>query len=539
MYLLKVFAFFLCSSIFLTAYAQLESDSISAMPQVTVESNRLNNFALGSKIQRIDSLAIQNLSSNNLGDLLSQHTSLFVKAYGAGQMSTISSRGTGASQTAILWNGFNLQGPTLGQSDFSTIPVNFLDKVNVQYGGSSALFGSGAVGGVIHLNNDPSFDKGHSLHLSGIAGSYKNIYTGINYQISKRRFISNVRYFNTYGKNDFKISKLYERKQYNAEVDQEGVLVENYYKINDNQTINLRVWLQDILREVPSENEKQIAQTQNKFLRISSEWKKSGPKVSYFVRSAYFNEQLNYKDGLSYLTKFQTSITETESKVKVRENQSLNVGLNNTYNEATNKNYVIPRQQNRTALFGSYLVRNFIPNWNGSLNIRQEIVGKRPVPFIPSFGVTGIIINGLSIRANVSRNYRLPTFNDLYWQPGGNVDLKPELGWSQDLGISARTTAGIFKPELNVTFFNSNINNYIIWLPGADWWTPMNVQSVWSRGIENTFNVRADIDKLRIDLSLNYTYTLSTNQKSTSSNDGSLKKQLIYVPIYTGHGQFA
>lgn len=40
------------------------------------------------------------------------------------------------------------------------------------------------------------------------------------------------------------------------------------------------------------------------------------------------------------------------------------------------------------------------------------------------------------LHINLSRNYRLPGLNDLYWNPGGNPDLLPEQANSAELGYS-------------------------------------------------------------------------------------------------------
>ncbi|MCS2983587.1 TonB-dependent receptor [Bacteroides xylanisolvens] len=40
------------------------------------------------------------------------------------------------------------------------------------------------------------------------------------------------------------------------------------------------------------------------------------------------------------------------------------------------------------------------------------------------------------LKVSISRNYRFPTLNDLYFLPGGNPNLKNEQGFSYDAGVS-------------------------------------------------------------------------------------------------------
>ena len=75
--------------------------------------------------RKLDTLVLQSKSTSSLSDLLIQHSPVFIKTYGPGGTSTASFRGTTASHTLVLWNGFQLNAPSLGQVDFSTIPVFF------------------------------------------------------------------------------------------------------------------------------------------------------------------------------------------------------------------------------------------------------------------------------------------------------------------------------------------------------------------------------------------------------------------------------
>jgi iron complex outermembrane receptor protein len=64
--------------------------------------------------------------------------------------------------------------------------------------------------------------------------------------------------------------------------------------------------------------------------------------------------------------------------------------------------------------------------------------GREWTPIIPAFFIDGVLSEKGNIvaKASVSRNYRFPTLNDLYFLPGGNPDLKKESGWTYDAGLS-------------------------------------------------------------------------------------------------------
>src|ERR1043165_3827875 len=94
-----------------------------------------------------------------LSTLLSQQMPVFVKSYSFNGLATLHFRGASAAQSQVLWNGVPIQNASLGVADVSTMPVLFMNKVSVVYGGSGALLGSGNVGGALLLENEqPLFD---------------------------------------------------------------------------------------------------------------------------------------------------------------------------------------------------------------------------------------------------------------------------------------------------------------------------------------------------------------------------------------------
>lgn len=69
-------------------------------------------------------------------------------------------------------------------------------------------------------------------------------------------------------------------------------------------------------------------------------------------------------------------------------------------------------------------------------------------------------------KASISRNYRFPTLNDLYFLPGGNPDLKSEHGFTYDVGLSFSVgKENVYALSGGINWFDSHIDDWIIWLP--------------------------------------------------------------------------
>ncbi len=69
-----------------------------------------------------------------------------------------------------------------------------------------------------------------------------------------------------------------------------------------------------------------------------------------------------------------------------------------------------------------------------------------------------------------------------------------------------------------------------MWIPQGSFWTPTNVLKVWSRGIENSVDLKLNLRPVLIKLGARYDYVLSTTEQVAPGNENELHKQLIYVP---------
>ncbi|MFM2225114.1 MAG: hypothetical protein RJA07_1316 [Bacteroidota bacterium] len=524
------------------------NDSVFKLKQVNIVSNRGNIFSAGSKKYMMDSVQTNSHSHQSVADLLTDESSLFIKSYGQGSLATSSFRGGSANHTAILWNGFNISSPMNGQLDLSLVPVNLADEISIQYGGSSALWGSGAVSGTIHINNTAKFNQGFSGSINLSGGSFATYHQQASLTYSKKRFVSVIKLFNASAKNNFEYNNIFSADnnkiiQTNAELKNKGILSENYFLINDKQRINLLCWYQHTDRNIPPtmlQASNNSAQT-DKHYRITSEWKYDNSRTTNFVRAAYFNEALIYKDrtyNYADSSRWQTFIAEAESKIKLNHQHLINIGINNTYVAAlATTGYTAIKNNNRLAAFASYLYTTRNDKLKLNISIREELSNHKIVPFTYTLGGDYELTKWLSAKGNISKVYRIPTMNDLYWHPGGNPNLIAESGFSEEIGLKIVAKHKLFVFITQPTIFTKQIDNWIIWLPSISYWTPQNLMNVWSRGMETNSTLAIPIKKIKLSFSVLTNYVVSTNQTAKSLNDAAIDKQLIYVPMYSGNAK--
>ena len=149
-------AFLFC---FLLSFAQEK-----AIDTIYIFDNQLKN---SKKFQKIETLTQEDLLKNttNLSEVLRFQSPVYIKENGRGMVSSPSFRGTSAQQTAFVWNGININSTFLGQGDVNNLSLLGYDQLEIKSGGGSVIYGSGAIGGSIYLNNEIAFYKRFRTNL--------------------------------------------------------------------------------------------------------------------------------------------------------------------------------------------------------------------------------------------------------------------------------------------------------------------------------------------------------------------------------------
>ncbi|HRB38366.1 MAG TPA: Plug domain-containing protein, partial [Bacteroidia bacterium] len=225
-YLLIIFSI-ICTNI------QAQTDTFH-IKVVNIEALRQQDATPGLKFEKIDSISLKQFNTESLSDLLSAESGVLIKNYGPGSLASSSIRGGNANQTAVIWNGFNINNPMLGQTDFSIIPEFFADKISMQYGGGSAQWGSGAVGGAVLLNSSTQFNKGFDAEINVGAGSYGWLRQSFKTNYSNNNWIFKLKVFNEYSPNNFRFQNsitLQKQLQKLPSTQRQGLLGEDVYRL--------------------------------------------------------------------------------------------------------------------------------------------------------------------------------------------------------------------------------------------------------------------------------------------------------------------
>jgi iron complex outermembrane receptor protein len=456
----------------------------------------------------------------NLSEIIQEQTNIFVREYGKGMISGISIRGTGSQHTQIVWNGIPLNSILLGSTDLNTIYLSDFEQITIKKGGSSVDFGSGAIGGIILLNNTPVFKPGLSIENNSQLGSFQSvsnnfklltsndkIYLKFNFQINRSKNDYTYPGFNIINENG-----AYQGLDY---------AFSTGYKINKNIQIYLKTQFNNLDRELSRslyKPEKAKLFTQNHRNIFGLYWKNK----SFYSQTdiAYLYENFRY-----FFNKNSTVNTRSFSNIYYLKNISgykispdKNIVLGNELEIMKgNGEHIGIHQRNKYAIFGVWSQR--IQKLDYRIKLRQEIVQNRNIPPVGAVEINYHFNKQYRFRLNLSNNFRLPTFNDLYWTPGGNPNLLPEKNFSIESGFDINYT--IF--DLHLTGFYINSSDLIKWIPtDKQIWQPVNFDKIIYKGLELETGLRIKLKQLRLTNNLQFTYQLPVNR-----NTG---KILTYTP---------
>lgn len=540
-------------SLFFAMYLSSIGQDTIVLQSVEVTASVIRHEHETTMERKIDTAIIQRLNTVSLSQLLIQYSPVFIKTYGPGGIASASFRGTTASHTLVLWNGFQLNAPSLGQVDFSTIPVFMTDEIDLQWGSRTSA-NSGGLGGVVNINNNKCFNKGLIVDFKQTYGSFNTIGTYLTAGYSGRHCMTRVKVYRSSSDNDFKYNNIaliphQTMKQKNGKFLDNGVMPEFQYQFKKS-LLSLASWNQwshrnhpQIMPNVFNDHTKEYSD--NRFSRNYISYKTYWNTGSVEMKSAYFYEEQHYfletyasngnpvtqinsandadvfhqildlKQNLYKSWKFYSKIQWDHEKV-----------VSNNYDETKLRDIVS---------FYVAINGNPLKNIDLRLTLRNDIVDIESVGFFPTATLSyhTPFLKGLSISAGYSHNYRTPSFNDLYWYPGGNKNLKPENGKTIDFNVKYLLNQDYFHLDIQMGAYVSKVKDWIQWVPTCyRYWTPENLSDVLAKGFEIHFNGNYKYHFWDFSLSGNYVYSHTTDESKYAEQNDIENKQLIYIPLH-------
>jgi len=574
--------FYLLSILVTLFYLQGQCIRILAQ-DITPHENELPEFSLNKivvtasrKLERaieapahvtiITADEIEKSGLSTLSEVLKGISGVEVNDYGPeGSLKTLSIRGSTSSQTLVLINGTRVE-HSHGATDLSQIPIESIERIEVVRGGMSALYGADAIGGVVNIITKKPDKKTFSLkilntgyiprkYIKGYGAQtqeggpdLKDIVDGqkLSLDFSSLKNRSGLRITGSIERASnefiFKDTSNEDRKRINADLNT-GSLYTNISYNSSSTRITLTSFTTYAIKGIPGSLDYPSSDAEERDFQLYGGLNIStnqfiAPWMTLNLSGYYHFNRLDYSDPPSIDSTHKTNTAGIDLNQEILLFPSLlpMYGLNIVY---TDMNSTDTGNHNRTFTGGfiqtevsigeKYKIQpivryDYYTDFGGNLNFR--------------FNIKRTIAQNKILKISFAKTYRAPTFNDLYWPEDafarGNPDLKPETGYSGEIGLTATgnnngsNTNGSFN-TFNVFLFIRYIKDVILWQPQDDGkWAPTNYGRALYPGVE------IDLDKSMWNgykLGLNYTYLYSF----ALSGGLNLKdnKRLPYQPVHS------
>jgi hemoglobin/transferrin/lactoferrin receptor protein len=164
----------LTAMLYAASFMNAQEDTLSekTLGEVVLSANKFSERKrnVSQKIDIITARTIANTNAQNTGDLLINSGNVFVQKSQQGGSSPVI-RGFEASRVLLVVDGIRMNNAIYRAGHLQnviTVDQNILERVEVLYGPSSTLYGSDALGGVVHLiTKSPRLSTSKKLRIDG------------------------------------------------------------------------------------------------------------------------------------------------------------------------------------------------------------------------------------------------------------------------------------------------------------------------------------------------------------------------------------
>ncbi len=454
---------------------------------------------------------------------------------GLGARSTISLRGSSASQTLILIDGMRLNSGS--GVDLSKLPLNNVERIEIIRGSNAALFGDNAMGGIVNIiTKDPSDE--FSGNVGSSIGSYKtyelqaglnipcadNIGLGLN--IARRHSDNDFKYTTNNGtENDPRDD--YETERANNQFDDLSIM-SNFKAVGDSWKIKLLGSWYVADKEIPGTitfpTPYATQYNRRATLNLGSELFLTDYMDLNFNLGRVMQDDV-YKDPESRLAPYSSNMTANDQFML---NTNFYAGLFTitpgfSYLKESMDDLNIDKKYRHTR---SALMRVKVGNdiAESLTTVRFDNNSSYGNQWTYRTGATWFINDHLFLKGNTGTGYRIPSFYELYFSQGfivSNPNLKPEESVSYDIGpgFKTRLVGG------SINYFVQHYRNGIVYIMQSGfYYKPYNISRSKAQGFEAHLWTEP-IEGLRI--SGNYTYNKAIDTTGEFNRDGN---QLPGIP---------
>lgn len=551
----------LCST---GVFAQ-EEPEIKQLKEFEVTVARLNRYYVDSLHVYLSSQDIEALQPDDLGELLKKLPGVNVKSYGGlGGLKTVSIRGLGGQHTTFVMDGFSQNQTQTGQINLGQIQLDNIESVVVQRGGASELTIPASAqlsGNAIILESFQAATPKLPLQQKfftkfGSFGQIDHHYIG---KTGGKKFFGGIffKYREAHGRYPFRFmnyqTEISGVRKNNDYMDINGGL-NMRYQPHRNHQINFYVQHMDVQQGVPgavvlyNDFAEQRLNTTN--TQIKADYKGKIRAISYRFHYATMSDSLFYLDP-SYLNtagelrasyRNRTHDFGANAGTTFYDKLHLNIGIQEIYSKLRSAESLTASPE-RFHLFSFAKVSYAVSRWSATAQLGFQHVkeSNKNGDYAPNRTRVNPYAEfryhfseKISLIGYYRNSFRMPNFNELYYNNIGNTDLKPE-----DANQFALTSSWTIVDRSRIYFgvqagaYYHQVKNMILTIPTKNLfvWSIQNIgkNEVTGADIIGSFSW-SFTRKWSTQLTANYTYQQSLD--ISDKNSPSYKHQVAYSPLH-------
>lgn len=439
-----------------------------------------------------------------------------VQTGGYGQQASIFLRGTNSNHTLFMRDGVRLNTPSQGQASIQFIDTTDIKQIEVLKGPASVLYGTDAIGGVIQLVSKTPEKTG--AFISGEIGENKTYKSLIGADFIENGFYAQIRgqRLESDGTEILSNSKqkyAYDQKGYSAKfgIDKEKFSTSLDYSQNEGNgayNSNGNLVSQDFKNEIVNLKGK---------VKVTS-------TIELNARLSQFKDDLDQMDEPDFVHNTSKE-AEIYGKWQFTPSQNILIGITHKNTEADifskgesyewdgifypGEDVFYDKTLNSTGYFAQHQYKT--DNMDTQIGIRLEDNERFGSRTVGQGAIRYHFSPSTSMYSNIGSSFRAPSMNDLYAKAwGGNPNLKPEEGFSYEVGLDQKITEN---STISLSVYRNEVDNLITSKAG----TLVNINKSKFTGGEVSYNWSAD------DLFLNASYAYV--QAKNAETDEDLQKR--------------
>ncbi len=398
------------------------------------------------------------------------------------------------SRATLLIDGFPMNSGDNGDIKFDALPIFNIDRIEVVKGAGSALWGTGAIGGVINLIFEEPNEKAN-IKYRAISGFYTepryeqwkftqspNFNSGLNLSYSKKfdklSFLVSGSLYNDEGYRDYDDSKRYNaftKLSYEFSGDNKLKVLFNLANEDHSDWV---YWNSLDSATRPPTNTNRNNRIESNKLALFSEYShifddKNFALVKFGINQTQFNNSYDISNPeyrQSKASSYYYDLQGVSNFTLYDNNLNFTYGFTQTYSDVNSFTYG-NRYQSILALYTQfeYNIPNLFTLTIGgradkeiTKNIESELV------FSPKMGLNIPIYEKMNLRASLGKGFRVSSVAERYsaiflqgFEVLPNLDLKPEISWSYEIGSNYQFDLLDNPTEIDISIFNNELENLI------------------------------------------------------------------------------